>query len=583
MWILGINAFHGDASAAIIRDGQLVVAVEEERFNRIKHWAGFPLTSIRFCLEHAGVRLEDLDHIAISRNPSAHLHKKILFSVRRGPSFELIKSRLSNASKIYDIQQILSSKFNMPPEKIKAKIHHIEHHRTHLASSFFLSPFENAALLSVDGFGDFVSCMWGIGEGNKMKIDRWVEFPHSMGILYTAISQFLGFPNYGDEYKVMGLSACGEPEYSNSMRQLLKSNNGLGFQLDLRYFLHHSQGLQMTWEDGYPKLSVLYSNEMTSLLGNPRQTAEPIERRHENIACSLQQRLEEVLFHLLNKLHERTGLENLCLAGGVALNCVANGKITDFTPFRKIYIQPAANDAGTSIGAAYYVYHSLLGEPRSFQMDHTYYGTDYSKDQMEEMLRESRLPYRELNQDNLTEWTADQIAEGKVVGWFQGRMEFGPRALGNRSILVDPRRPDMKDILNKRIKHREPFRPFAPSIKEEKTADYFEKSEPSPFMLMTYKVKVPQQKRIPAPTHVDGTGRLQTVSRFQNPLYWKLLDSFEKKTGIPVLLNTSFNENEPIVNSPQEALECFLRTKMDVLVLGPFVLEKNDREHPQSL
>jgi carbamoyltransferase len=575
MIILGINAYHGDASAAIVVDGRLVAAVEEERFNRIKHWAGFPVESIRYCLQTAGVELSELDHVAVSRNPSAHLHKKILYSVRNNPSLDLIRNRLANASKIHDLRSLLSQSFDVDPAKIAAKFHNVEHHRAHLASSFFASSFDQAALLSVDGFGDFVSCMWGSGRGSQMDIAGWVEFPHSIGILYTAITQFLGFPKYGDEYKVMGLASYGEPEYELNMRSLLRATNGMDFELDLRYFQHHSQGVQMTWDAGYPELSNVYSTALSTMFGKPRSPQDLVERHHQNIAASLQRHLEETLFHMLNTLAESTRSENLCMAGGVALNCVANGKITDRTPFRRIYIQPAANDSGTSIGAALYVHHALLKNQRQFQMDHAYWGPEYPERDLEREIESAGLPYRKMEPGQLVQWTAGALTSGKVLGWYQGRMEFGPRALGNRSILVDPRRPDMKDVLNSRIKHREPFRPFAPAIKEESTADYFEKSDPSPFMLMTYNVWPQKRSAIPAPTHVDGTGRLQTVSQSQNPLFWQLLDAFERQTGVPVLLNTSFNENEPIVNNPREALDCFRRTKMDALVLGPFVMEKD--------
>ena len=471
--------------------------------------------------------------------------------------------------------------------KSGAKIHNIEHHRSHLASSFFVSPFERAALISVDGFGDFVSGMWGVGEGNRIDIQDWVEFPHSIGILYTAITQFLGFPKYGDEYKVMGLSSYGEPEFAAQMKTLLRATNGLHYKLNLEYFVHHSEGVQMNWDSGYPEMSDVYSPALESLLGPRRENGSAVDRRHQNIAMSLQHHLEETLFHMLNALHEKTRCTDLCLAGGVALNCVANGKITDRTPFRRVYIQPAANDSGTAIGAAYYVHHTISGKPRRFIMDHAYYGPEYPEPEMLRVLESSGAAFRRLDRQPLLDAAAERLAQGKVLGWYQGRMEFGPRALGNRSILVDPRRHDMKDILNARIKHREPFRPFAPVVKEDKTAEYFEKSDPSPFMLMTYNVRRDKLDTIPAPTHVDGTGRLQTVTRSQNALYYDLLDAFEQRTGVPVLLNTSFNENEPIVNNPQEALDCFLRTKMDVLVLGPFIAEKTtqspeDSKHAQN-
>ncbi|OGQ81654.1 MAG: carbamoyltransferase [Deltaproteobacteria bacterium RIFCSPLOWO2_12_FULL_60_19] len=599
MVILGINAYHGDASAAIVVDGRLVAAAEEERFNRIKHAAGFPAHATRYCLKTAGIEPREIDHVALARDPWARIWRKALYALRMP---RLALERVGVHAKFAGLDEELGEALGVRREEIKANFHRVEHHKAHLASSFFVSPFEEAALLSVDGLGDFASTMWGVGRGNNIKVDGAIAFPHSLGIYYTALTQYLGFWKYGDEYKVMGLGSYGEAEYQDRFKELVKLDGGLGFSLGLDYFTHHKTGPEMTWLGGEPILGKLYGELLVKRLGPARQAGEPVEQRQRNIAASLQARLEDAMFLILNKLHELTKLKKLCLAGGVAYNCVANGKIFDKTPFELVYIQSAAGDAGLAIGSAFYVWQQILGRPRSFEMKHAYWGPEFTdrdirkalsakgieqggqseiRRQTSEISRTAAavtghrsVTVLELAEDELVKATAKKIAEGKVVGWFQGRMEFGPRALGNRSIVVDPRRPDMKDLLNSRIKHREPFRPFAPSILTERVGDYFEQTHPSPFMLMAYKVKREKRSVIPAPTHVDGTGRLQTVGREENPLYWKLIKEFENLTGVPVLLNTSFNENEPVVCRPEEALDCFLRTKMDVLVIGRYLVEK---------
>jgi carbamoyltransferase len=577
MVILGINAYHGDASAAIVVDGELVAAVEEERFTRIKHTAGFPAHAVRYCLQAAGVTIQEVDHIAIPRNPRARLVQKLLYAVKL-PRFALERVRV--LGRFGRIKEALAQALEVDPEAIKATFHRVEHHLAHLASSFFVSPFERAAVLSLDGLGDFASGMWGLGEGNRITVWGSVPFPHSVGMYYTAVTQFLGFWKYGDEYKVMGLSAYGEPEFLEEFRQMLRVNDGMGYEMDLRYFRHHTDGPTMTWEAGEPQLGQLFSDAFVRRFGDPHPPRTPVGRREENLAASLQARLEEVVLHQINALYrlvaERTKqpTKALAYAGGVAFNCVANGKIFDATPFEHLYIQPAAGDAGLAIGAAFYVWHQVLGYPRKFVMEHAYWGPEFSDAEIRRALERHGLAYRQLDRETLVRETAQRIAQGKVVGWFQGRMEWGPRALGNRSIVVDPRRPEMKDILNKRVKHREPFRPFAPSVLEEYTGEYYEHSYPSPFMLLAYKVRPEKRSEIPAPTHVDGTGRLQTVSQKTNPLYWQLIDAFRQLTSVPVVLNTSFNENEPIVCTPDEAIDCFLRTHMDVLSIGSFLVER---------
>jgi carbamoyltransferase len=582
MNILGLNAYHGDSSACIIKDGQLIVAAEEERFRRVKHWAGFPSEAIQYCLEEAKVEVKDIDHIAINRNPTANLFKKALFAFTKRPSLGMVKDRLNNAMKVKDIRAVISQKSGVDSQKIRAQIHNVEHHVAHLASTFFVSPFDDAAVVSVDGFGDFVGAMWAMGEGNKLEVRERIFFPHSLGLFYLAITQHLGFPKYGDEYKVMGLAALGEATRMDRMREIVKLNSNGKFELGLRCFIHHSVGVTMTWDSGEPKMGPVFSQDMEKLLGHSRKPEDVIEERHKDIAASLQAMYEEAFFHFLNYVFEATRIPRLCLAGGCAMNSVANGKIFDQTPFEEVYIQAAAGDAGGALGAAYYVWHQILNKPRDFVMETAYWGPQFSEvelgeaiDRKHDELEKQGCTVESIpDQEQLCEKTAGEIADGKVVGWFQGRMEWGPRALGNRSIVVDPRRAEMPGVLNDRIKRREAFRPFAPSILLERVGEYFEKDYPDPFMIKVYRIRSDKRAEIPAVTHVDGTGRLQTVRREDNALYWRLIKEFDKLTGVPIVLNTSFNENEPIVCSPEEALDCFLRTRMNVLVLGQFIIRR---------
>jgi carbamoyltransferase len=571
MNILGLNAFHGDASAAMLRDGQLVAALEEERLNRIKHWAGLPLQAAKACLQ--GVQP---DHIAISRNPKAHLTDKLLRVMLRPHRWLSFRSRAANSARITQVGHALSAEGIVP--RATRQVYFVEHHRAHLASAFFASPFEEAAVISIDGFGDFSSVMWGVGKGNQIEVRGSVSFPHSLGIFYTAFTQFLGFPKYGDEYKMMGLSAYGEPRLAEEVRQVVGTDNDQ-CRLNLDYFTHHSKGVEMTWYGGEPTLGPVFSQKMTKEFGEPRVPRSEIQQRDKDLAASVQLVLEENYFALLNFVQRQTSASAVCLAGGVALNCVANGMIFERTDFRDVYIQPAAHDAGTSIGAALYVQHQELRLPRCFEMRHVYYGPEYSDGEILRDLDAAGCKYQRLSQEALIGRTADAIAAGKIVGWFQGRMEFGPRALGNRSILADPRSQNMKATLNSRIKYREPFRPFCPSILAERVGEYFETDYPSPFMVAAYRIRPAQRERIPAVTHGDGTGRLQTVERDVNELYWKLIRKFDELTGVPVLLNTSFNENEPIVQTPAQAIDCFLRTQMDVLAIGGFLLRKEENAH----
>jgi carbamoyltransferase len=587
MIILGINAYHANAAAAIVVDGRLVAAVEEERLNRVKYAAGLPARAIQFCLDRVGVKLTEVDHIAVPRDPWARLGTKLRFAIRM-PKFALDRVRVMK--RFAGIREDLASAFEVAPDAIRGQFHRIEHHTAHLASTFFVSPFDRAAVLSADGLGDFASSMCAVGEGPKMRGLGEVAFPHSLGMYYTALTQYVGFWKFGDEYKVMGLAAYGQPEFLEEFRRIVWSDGPLSFRLGLEYFTHQSEGAEMTWRDATstPVLGRLFSSYLEKRLGPARKADEPLTQRHYNLAASMQAALEEVLIAYWNGLAKESGQKALCLAGGVAFNCVANGRIFDATPFEQVFVQPAAGDAGLSVGAAFTVRNQILGQPREFVMEHAYWGPEFSPAEIRAVVDRAgsadEVEIAQLEQAELVRATARHIADGKIVGWFQGGAEWGPRALGNRSILADPRRPEMKDILNQRIKHRESFRPFAPSIAEEATGEFFEKTHPSPFMTFAYPVRPEKRGVIPAPTHVDGTARLQTVSSTANPLYWKLLHAVGDLTGVPVVLNTSFNDNEPIVCSPEEALECFRRTRMDVLVLGDFILERKyspgDRAEP---
>ena len=559
-------------------DGRLLAAVEEERLNRVKYAAGLPARAIQYCLDQAGAKLSEVDHIAVPRNPWARLGTKLRFAMRM-PRFALDRARVMR--RFAGVKADLANAFEMPVENIRAQFHRIEHHTAHLASAYFVSPFENSAVLSADGLGDFASCMWALGEGPTMHPLGEVRFPHSLGMYYTALTQYIGFWKFGDEYKVMGLAAYGEPEFLQEFRRIVYADRPLSFRLGLEYFTHQSQGADMSWREANrtPVLGRLFSPYLEKRLGPARQEGQPLDQRHRNIAASMQAALEEVLAAHWSALAKKTKQKSLCLAGGVAFNCLANGKIFDRSPFERVYVQPAAGDAGLSVGAAFAVNHQVLGRPREFVMDHAAWGPEFSRPGIVQAIdtfhrQGDDASITDVDEETLLVTTAKHIANGKILGWFQGRVEWGPRALGQRSILADPRRPEMKDILNRRIKHREIFRPFAPSILEEATGEFFEKTHPSPFMTFAYAVRPEKRGVIPAPTHVDGTARLQTVSRNTNPLYGKLLRAFGDQTGVPVLLNTSFNDNEPIVCRPEEALDCFRRTQMDVLVIGNFILEK---------
>jgi carbamoyltransferase len=526
----------------------------------------------RWCLEDAGLTPGDLDHVAVSRDPRANLGRKLMRTIRHGASARYLKARLQNAAQIRDVGSALAEALGV--EQIVAAVHNVEHHVAHVASAFFVSPFDDAAILSVDGFGDFASTMLAEGHGNRIEILERVLYPNSLGIFYTAITQWLGFPEYGDEGKVMGLAPYGTPRYAAKLHELIRLDGPL-FELGLDYFTHDKEGVDMNWDSGSPKIGRIYSDQLVELLGPAREPRGEITAQHEDVAASLQVVLEEAYLHLVETLWERTHVPNLCLAGGVALNAVANGRILPETSFRELYVQPAAGDSGTAVGAAFYVWNQELGRPRGFVMDHAYTGPEFDDDEIRAALDAAGVEAERIDDDTLFATVAERIAAGDVVGWFQGRMEFGPRALGHRSIVADPRSATMKDVLNARIKHREPFRPFAPSILAERTGEWYEQDYPSPFMVLVYKTATDKRDRLAAVNHVDDTGRVQSVEASVEPRYHRLIDEFGRLTGVPILLNTSFNENEPIVMTPSQAVDTFLKTRMDMLVLGNYVVRRN--------
>jgi carbamoyltransferase len=572
--ILGLNAFHGDAAAALVVDGALVAAAEEERFNRVKHCAGFPALAAAWCLADAGLAPEDVDHVAVSRDPQANIGRKLLRTIRHGASVRYLRARLENAARVRDVRTHLAQALEVEPEALRAQTHNVEHHLAHAASAFLVSPFEDAAILSVDGFGDFASTMIAEGHRNRIEILDRVLFPHSLGIFYTAMTQWLGFPKYGDEGKVMGLAPYGDPaKHIARMRELVVLDGGL-FKLGLDYFTHDKEGVDMTWDEQTPTIGRIFSDRMVDTFGPARKPRTELTKLHEDVAAALQAMLEEAYLQLVHTLWERTRLPNICLAGGVALNAVVNGRIRPETPFDEVYVQPAAGDSGTAVGSAFHIWNQVLGNPRGFVMEHAYTGPGYSDTECRTAIESAGLDAERLDDDSLFPHVARAIADGDVVGWFQGRMEFGPRALGNRSIVVDPRRSDMKDVLNARIKHREPFRPFAPSILAETTGEWYEQDYASPFMVLVYKTRPDKRHKIPAVNHVDDTGRLQTVEERVAPRYYRLIKEFDKLTGVPIVLNTSFNENEPIVMTPEQAVETFAKTRMDLLVLGNHIVRR---------
>ncbi len=582
MLILGLNMFHAYASAAIVVDGEVKFAIAEERLNRHKHFGGFPALSVKACLDAVGAKISDVEHVAVGQDSDANLARKVQYALAN-PAKILNFIRLRQRKEaMRDVRSLLAKALDVDSSQLRFQEHHLEHHIAHIASAYYCSPWDEAAGFSYDGSGDFVSTMMARCEGNEIEVLDRVFLPHSLGSVYTMICEFIGYTKYGDEGKVMGLAPYGKETYSKEISKIVVPKNG-GFQLDLNYFkpLGSNQGMQVL-PDGTVRLARHFSERMERLFGQPRQPHAEITQRDMDLAFALQHRFEEIFFHLLNRLHERVPSEVLAMAGGCALNSVANGKLFDRTPFRQTYIQPAAGDEGLAIGAALHTYHSVLKQPRRHELKNAYLGPEFSEARIQSAIQSAGLQYRKVERAALVDQVAEQIAAGNVVGWFQGRMEWGPRALGNRSIVAHPGLPNMKDVLNARIKHREWFRPFAPSIMADHQHEYFEHDHPSPFMLHVYKIRPEKRKALCAVNHVDDTGRLQTVTREENPQYYDLISAFLRKTGIPVILNTSFNENEPIVCTPEEAVDCFQRTRMDVLAIGPFLVLKTEQSREVS-
>jgi carbamoyltransferase len=574
MLILGLNMFHADASAAIVDDGKILFAVAEERLNRRKHYGGFPSLAVKACLDAVGAKLTDVQHVAVGQNRDANLAKKVQYALANPAKIlNFIKMRQRKEA-MRDVRLLLAQALHLDPKQLTFQEHHVEHHLAHVASSYYCSPWEKAAGFSYDGSGDFVSTMMARCEGNNIQILDRVFLPHSLGSFYTMICEFIGYKKYGDEGKVMGLAPYGKDKFVEQIGKIVTLKNGT-FRLNLSYFkpLGSNQGMQVL-PDGTVRLARHFSDKMETLFGAPREPYGEITQRDMDLAYAMQHCFVEVFFHLLENLHQRMPDENMAMAGGCALNSVANGKIFTRTPFRQTWIQPAAGDEGLAIGAALYVYYAVLQQPRREQMNHAYLGPEFSEAHVEAALKSARVKYERLGREPLLDAVSNEMVQGNVVGWFQGRMEWGPRALGNRSIVTHPGLPNMKDVLNARIKHREWFRPFAPAILAEAQHDYFEHDHPSPYMLHVYKIRPDKRKSLCAVNHVDDTGRLQTVTRDENPLYYDLIKTFGQKTGSPVILNTSFNENEPIVCTPEEGIDCFQRTKMDVLAIGPFLARK---------
>jgi carbamoyltransferase len=592
MNILGVSCYYHDAAAALLQDGQLIAAAEEERFSRVKHDSGFPHNAIRFCLDVGKLRGGDLDYVVFFEKPFRKLDR-ILASVLQTYPRSLKAFRESMIGWVLDklwVASTIQSELGID----RSKVLFSEHHLSHAASAFLCSPFEEAAILTVDGVGEWVTTACGVGRGNRIRLTKEMEFPHSLGLLYSTFTAFLGFEVNEGEYKVMGMAPYGQPRYVDKVWKLVRQNRDGSFALDMDYFCFHHSAERMF--DGrftglFGKWRPRNMPFFTASSGYPKYFGEPpadfeemcrINQHYADIAASVQMVTEELLVGLARNLQYETGLKKLCIAGGVGLNSVANSRVLRDSGFEEIFVQPAAGDAGGALGAALWADNSLLGKPRTFCMEHAYWGREYAPEEIGGFLNEEHIAHRYMeNTDELLDFVTERLTGGKVVGWFQARGEWGPRALGNRSILADPRNPEMKDIVNTKIKFREPYRPFAPSVLAECAESYFEAPDalrhyPARYMLYVVPTKQSQREMLPAVTHVDGTARVQTVFREHNSRYYGLIERFGQATGVPVLLNTSFNlKGEPVVNTPQDAASTFFRSEMDCLVLGDFLVEKN--------
>lgn len=568
MYILGISCFYHDSSACLLRNGQIVAAVAEERFTKIKHDNSFPINAIKYCLEEAKISIQEIDYIGFYEKPFLKFERVLSQHLEMYPKsfiafYQSLPSWLKEKLKV---PQLIKNRLGF-----KKGIFFIPHHLAHAASSFLVSPFQKAAILTLDGVGEWATTACGYGERNKVVLTKEIQFPHSIGLLYSTITAYLGFKVNNDEYKVMGLAAYGNPDvYYQKLKRVIDIKKDGSYKLEMAYFTYH-------YRDRMP------SEKLCKLLGGPtRRPNEQLNKRHKDIAASLQKLTEEVVFKILNNLYRETGCQNLCLAGGVALNSVANGKIIKKTSFKKVYIPPDPGDGGTSLGAAFYIYNSILDRKRNYRLNSAYLGPHFTISEVEEFLKRNEIKYSSFKDEtDLIRKTAKLIYENKIVAWFQGRMEWGPRALGARSILANPCNPKMKDIINKKVKHREPFRPFAPAVLDKYVDEYFEVDKPLPvptdFMLMVYPVKKEKQKLIPAVVHVDGTARPQVIKKEQNPRYYRLIEEFSKLSGVPILLNTSLNVGgEPIVCTPKDAYHCIMGTQIDCLVIDRFLVKRKD-------
>jgi carbamoyltransferase len=562
--VLGLSCFYHDSAAAILRDGKIVAACQEERLSRKKHDAGFPSRAVKYVLREAGIGPGDLDAVGFYDKPLLKFERMLSTYVATFPrSFGSFRMAMPVWMKEKLWVPALIRKELRP---YKGPILFAEHHMSHAASTFLVSPFEESAILTVDGVGEWATASYGVGKGSDITLFKEIRFPHSLGLLYSAFTYYLGFKVNSAEYKVMGLAPYGKPvHYDRIMKEMVHLNEDGSFKLDMKYF-SYDYGLRMT------------NGAFSDFFGGPPRKPETwMNEREFDIAASVQKVCEEIVLKMARYIHRETGLTNLCMAGGVALNCVANGRVIRETPFKNLFVQPAAGDAGGAVGVAHYLYNTLEKQPRNGGWSHAYLGPGYEDADIKKYLDERGVPYRALPRQELLEATAKLLSEGNVIGWFQGRMEFGPRALGGRSILADPRDAKMRDTLNMKIKFREGFRPFAPSVLADKASEWFEIDCDSPYMLLVAQVRE-GRRVIPSVTHVDGSARLQTVTREESPLYYDLITEFEKITGVPIVINTSFNvRGEPIVCTPGDAYLCFMRTNMDQLVLGPYLLEKKDQ------
>ena len=591
MYILGVSCYFHDAAAVLLKDGVLVAAAEEERFSRIKHDYGFPAKAIKFCLDQEGLKGEDLDYVVFFEKPFRKLDRILMMTLQTYPkSYKVFRESMITwmTDKLW-VGTKLQMEIGVPKEKILFS----EHHLSHAASAYLCSPFDESAILTVDGVGEWVTTTYGVARGNEIKLQKQIEFPHSLGLLYSAFTAFLGFEVNEGEYKVMGMAPYGVPRYVDKVWKMVKQNADGSFALDMDYFCYHHSTYK-TYSDKFETLfgaprppKTLFFTEGTGFPkyfgtapGNYQELSKQ-NQHYADIAASIQKVTEEMLLTMAKYLRKTTGMNKLCMAGGVALNSVANTRILNEAGFDELYIQPAAGDGGGALGAALWAYNTLLGKPRNFTMQHAYWGRENSDGEVSDFLTKSNIPHSHFNnEDELLDRVVDQLTSGKVIGWSQGRFEWGPRALGNRSIIADPRNPEMKEIVNSKIKFREPYRPFAPSVLAESAEKYFELPNainhcPARYMQYVVPVKEKEKATLPAITHVDGTGRLQTVFKSESPRYYKLIEKFGQATGVPVILNTSFNlKGEPIVNTPANAFNTFSKSDMDALVLGNFIIDK---------